>query len=155
MAGTAERDKAGGREVDVASSGTIGNSFPQGDRELNVQLDPEVVTIRLKRGGRTLGRWWWGRPTAGSLAVAPRELELRFGRRVPAVGGMFSDRVCVGAESLSPGLLVVADGSVLGTKSGTKTSPKFTEDAVSRHREAPRVGLEPTTLRLTAGCSAN
>src|SRR6266566_7092523 len=24
-----------------------------------------------------------------------------------------------------------------------------------RHKKAPRVGLEPTTLRLTAGCSAN
>ena len=46
-----------------------------------------------------------------------------------------------------------------GTKSGTKSEgaspprPQFCP--ISRLFATPRVGLEPTTLRLTAGCSAN
>jgi hypothetical protein len=34
-------------------------------------------------------------------------------------------------------------------------SPEKTKPTCAAVFEAPRVGLEPTTLRLTAGCSAN
>jgi hypothetical protein len=48
-----------------------------------------------------------------------------------------------------------AMGSNLGSNSPSRCLDKQQSPAVSRAFLAPRVGLEPTTLRLTAGCSAN
>jgi Phage integrase family len=80
--------------------------------------------------------------------------------------GSITERYIHAAQVLFPGAPERAEArifgeldAVRGTKTGTKStssSPDAQQKGpVSRALEAPRVGLEPTTLRLTAGCSAN
>jgi threonine dehydrogenase-like Zn-dependent dehydrogenase len=56
-------------------------------------------------------------------------------------------------------LVRVSHAAVCGSDLWPYKSLEPTESGVAaqpiRHPRAPRVGLEPTTLRLTAGCSAN
>ena len=80
--------------------------------------------------------------------------------------GSMTERYIHAAQVLFPGAPERAESRIFreldaarGTKTGTKTTPPSraapTKGPVSRALGAPRVGLEPTTLRLTAGCSAN
>ena len=71
----------------------------------------------------------------------------------------FSSRSAMSSSSVS-GRLQVPDpasstGTTLSTKRGHLTGCPLRISPFCRYFAAPRVGLEPTTLRLTAGCSAN
>jgi integrase len=141
--------------------------------QLGTPLDPsklsrDFMRPALKKAGveKAFRPWHDLRHTALTYEAAAGNPSVYVQLKAGHSQGTITERYIHAAQVLFPGAAERGEARIFsgvhserGTKMGTNPDPE-TRSAeerrpVSRPSLAPRVGLEPTTLRLTAGCSAN